>query len=267
MLIESGLGVHLGGRALLQDVGMALRAGELTAVVGPSGSGKTTLLRALGGDLAHQGRVNINGRDPRRSAPADLARQRAILAQDTQVAFAFCVAEVVAMGALAQPPVAQAVLTARIEHLLEQVGLSGMGARRMHNLSGGERQRVHLARVLLQAGWPIAPNRPSEVPFWLLLDEPVSSLDVAHQLAVMRLARAHADAGGGVLAVMHDLNLSAMFADRLVMMRAGRVLANGPPAHVFTSQMVRRVYGCDIPVCRAPERGPWMLVQAAGGAA
>ena len=255
MLRLEALSVMLGGRRILHDLDLTLAAGQLTSIVGPSGSGKSTLLRAITGEIPYRGSALLNGQEVARMAPAQLARARAVLPQDTQVSFAFTVAEVVAMGGFQGPPAAPH----RIEELLETVGLGGKGGRLVQSLSGGERQRVHLARVLLQAGAPIGP----EGPRWLFLDEPVSSLDIAHQLSVMRIARAFADQGGAVVAVMHDLNLAAMFSDQIAVLAAGRIIAQGRPEAVITAEMITTVYGCKIGVCEAPLKGPWLLVQTA----
>ncbi|MGA0541987.1 heme ABC transporter ATP-binding protein [Neotabrizicola sp. VNH66] len=256
MLSVRDLSVSLSGRQILSGISLEVAPGTLTAIVGPSGSGKSTLLRAVTGEAAYAGSARLNGQEVRTAGPERLAALRAVLPQETHVAFAFTAAEVVALGAHAGP----APTPRRIEELLALVGLSGMGHRLVQSLSGGERQRVHLARVLLQAGAPVGQDGPR----WLFLDEPVSSLDIAHQIAVMRIARAHADRGGAVVAVMHDLNLSAMFADRIAVLSQGRFVTSGPPGEVLTGAMIERVYGCRIPVCTAPERGPWVLVQAAG---
>lgn len=258
MLILNDLHVSLSGQPILAGIGLTIAPGTLTAIVGPSGSGKSTLLRAIAGEIGYAGSALLNGHQVRDTAPGVLAGFRAVLPQDSHVAFAFTAAEVVALGAHGGP----APAPARVEALLARVGLSGMADRLVNTLSGGERQRVHLARVLLQAGPPAGPGGPH----WLFLDEPVSSLDIAQQLAVMRIARAHADGGGAVVAVMHDLNLSAMFADRIAVLSRGRVFAEGPPDAVLTGAMIQRVYGCHIPVCTLPDRGPWLLVQAVDGA-
>ncbi len=254
MLKIENLSVTLSGRAILSGLSLAASAATLTAIVGPSGSGKSTLLRAMTGEIGYRGSIRLNGDEVRDLSPGALAQRRAVLPQETRVAFAFTAGEVVALGA----PGGARAAPARIEALLARVGLAGMAGRLVQSLSGGERQRVHLARVLLQAETPGGAAGPR----WLFLDEPVSSLDIAQQLSVMRTARAHADRGGAVVAVMHDLNLSAMFADRIAVLSQGSFVADGPPAEVLTGAMIERVYGCHIPVCTAPARGPWVLVQA-----
>lgn len=256
MLEVKDLSVALSGRTILTGIGLSAQPGTVTAIVGPSGSGKSTLLRAITGEIGYTGTALLNGVEVQGAGPERLAALRAVLPQETQVAFAYTAAEVVALGAYH----GAAPTPRKINELLEVVGLSGMGGRLVQSLSGGERQRVHLARILLQAGEAKGPDGPR----WLFLDEPVASLDIAHQLTVMRIARAHADRGGAVVTIMHDLNLSAMFADRISVMSAGRMVAEGAPDQVLTGDMIHQVYGARIPVCTAPEKGPWVLVQAAG---
>jgi len=141
---------------------------------------------------------------------------------------------------------------------LEAVGLFAEAGRSCLSLSGGEQQRVHLARVLVQL-W----SQPEDgLARYLLLDEPTASLDLSHQFMVMKLARAHATAGGGVLAVMHDLNLAAMLADEIVALDNGRVAARGPPGQVITDRMLADVYGVSLRVGVAPP-GVFVLPQSA----
>jgi iron complex transport system ATP-binding protein len=251
MLEVDQLSVSLGRNPLLHGIDLSARPGTLTAIVGPNGSGKTTLLRALTGDLPYLGEARLNGRDIRISDPATMASLRSVLSQSTQLAFPFTVLEVVRLG-----------LPARNDALamqaLAEVGLAGFQGREMDTLSGGEQSRVHLARVLAQVWQPVGPDGAR----WLFLDEPVAALDIGHQLAVMRLARSYADAGGGVVAVMHDLNLSAMFADQMILLHSGRVLAQGRPDQVMTDDTLSRAYGCEVRVGRTPPSGPWVLPQA-----
>jgi iron complex transport system ATP-binding protein len=125
---------------------------------------------------------------------------------------------------------------------LERVDLAGFAGRLYQDLSGGEQQRVQLARVLCQVWHPVLDGQPR----YLLLDEPVSSLDVKHQILVMRIAREFADAGGGVVAILHDLNLAAMFADRILAMRAGTVAGYGEPDEVLTDERMSDVFDCTL---------------------
>lgn len=254
MLELLDVSVQLGRRCVLHDISLTARPGELLAICGANGAGKSTLLRAVLGELPATGLVRLNGHDIAKARPADLARMRAILAQDSEVAFGFTLGEVVGMGReagdfAARPDVDGLALAA--------VGLQGRETDDIRSLSGGERQRGHLARALAQVWEPVGPRGPR----WLMLDEPVASLDLGHQLQVMRLARGYADAGGGVVAIMHDLNLSARFADRMVFLVAGRMAAIGIPAEVMQQDLLEAAYGCRIALNRAPPEGPWLLPQ------
>jgi len=253
MLQAEHLTVHLSRRAVLHDISLTCAPGTLTAIVGPNGSGKTTLLRALTGDLPYAGIARLQGLDIAAASPADLAERRGVLAQSTGVAFPFSVLEIVRLG------LTNGGGDARARLALAEVGLAGFEGRMVQDLSGGEQARVHLARVLAQVWQPVTPQGPR----WLFLDEPVAALDIGQQLTVMRLARRFADGGGGVLAVMHDLNLSAMFADRLALIVAGRLHALGTPAEVLTDDHLTCAYGCPLRVNRAPASGPWIVPQAA----
>lgn len=241
------LSVLRGARTILHDLTFDLHPGEVTVLIGPNGSGKSTLLAALSGTLPYRGQVLLNGAEVARTSPPRLAQLRAVMAQSAEVGFAFTVAEVVTMGAALPAP--------RIADLLAEVGLAGFGPRSARALSGGEAQRLHLARALAQA-----EGKPA--PFWLMLDEPVSSLDLAHQVAVMDQARRFAAAGGGVLMVLHDLNLAVRGADRLVVLHKGKIHTDGPPHAVLTDAMVAQVYGVGLPVNSAPSDAPFLLVQA-----
>lgn len=260
MLEIRNLSVTLGHREVLRAVDVTARPGALTAIVGPNGSGKTTLLRAATGDIDYRGHARLNGTEIAGAAPWRMAAMRAVLAQATTLSFPFTAAEVVRLG---QSAGIGAGGPDRSLAALARVGLSGYGGRLYQELSGGEQQRVHLARVLTQVWEPLAHGAPR----WLFLDEPVSSLDIGHQLQIMRLARAFADAGGGVVAVMHDLNLTAMFADAVALLAEGRVVAAGAPAEVLTDAHLSKAYGCALRVGVAPMDAPFVLPQAAGARA
>ncbi|MGO7208285.1 ATP-binding cassette domain-containing protein, partial [Rhizobium ruizarguesonis] len=143
---------------------------------------------------------------------------------------------------------------------LASVDLTGFEGRFYQELSGGEQQRVQLARVLCQIAEPVVDGKPC----WLLLDEPVSSLDISHQLTIMTLARNFCERGGGVIAVMHDLNLTALFADRIVLMKSGRLAAAGSIADVLTNETMLSVFGCALRINQVPADGtPFVLAHSA----
>ncbi|MET4130487.1 iron complex transport system ATP-binding protein [Roseovarius sp. MBR-38] len=248
----------LGRTPVLSGVDLEARPGRVTAIVGPNGSGKTTLLRALTGEIEAAGRITLDDLPVGPRHAAALASRRAVLPQATRLAFPFTVIEVVRLGHLAGPHAAQQDLPSRA---LDRVGLGPLAHRFYQDLSGGEQQRAQLARVLAQVWQP----HGSDGANWLFLDEPVSSLDIGQQLAVMRIARDFAAGGGGVICVLHDLNLAAMFADAMVVLRQGCVAAQGVPAQVMTSDLLSAVYDCPLRVSIAPPGDvPFILPHAAG---
>lgn len=260
MLRITGLTVRLGRATILDGLDLAARPGEVTVILGPNGSGKSTLIRAVTGELPYAGSVSIAGEEVASARPWRLAALRGVMAQATPVAFPFTVAEVVRLGLDAGVSGGHDDIVAAA---LAEVGLADFARLPFHALSGGQQARAHLARVRAQI-W--APVTAEEGPRWLFLDEPVASLDIRHQLEVMEIMRRFAVAGGGVVAVMHDLNLSAMVADRMVLMAGGRIVAEGPPPAVMRDAALSQAYGCPIRVGVAPRGTAWILPQVAGGA-
>lgn len=243
--------VSLSGRQVVTNLSFEARPGELTAIIGPNGSGKTTTLRALSGERDYAGKIEFSGRDLKSMSPAEMALARGVLQQSVSLGFPFKVREILEMGIIAGDVHSRAEAERIMRAALDAVDLAGFENRVATALSGGEQARMHMARVLCQISSPVREGRAR----WLYLDEPVASLDVKHQLAIMTLARSFTRAGGGVIAVMHDLNLTAMFADRVVMMREGRAHAAGAPAEVFTESNLAEVYGCALAVERDPAGG------------
>lgn len=250
----SGLVVRLGGREVLAGVSLSARAGEVLALVGPNGAGKSTLLAALAADLpADEGVVRVFGR-PTADWPArELALRRAVLPQAAALSFPFVVEEVVRMG---RAPWAG---TAREDEddlaVREAMGATEVGefaSRPFSALSGGERARVALARILAQ-----------RTPL-LLLDEPTAALDLRHQELVLRLCRERAAAGDAVVVVLHDLGLAAAYADRVAVLRGGGIAAEGPPAGVFTGDLLTEVYRQPVEVFPHPRTGAPLVAPVRG---
>ena len=261
MIHAQDITVDISGRRILEGVDLTASPGQLTAIIGPNGSGKTTLMKALCRDYAYEGHITINGRDLQSLTPVQAASLRAVLPQQSALPFPFTVREVVALGLTAgRPGTSLAALKRLPDEALARVDLDGFAGRFYGELSGGEQQRVQLARVLCQVWVPVLDG----VPRYLFLDEPVSSLDIKHQLMIMDVARAFADAGGGVIAILHDLNLAAMYADAILALRSGRVAGFGTPADVLTDALLVDVFDCRMQVSRAPAPGmPFVLPQSA----
>ena len=234
------------GRArLLDTVNITAKAGEVTAICGPNGAGKSTALACFSGAITpNTGEARFDGAPLSSLSAKDLAKRRAVLAQNAVLSFPFAAHEVVAMGRAPHEGlhplvhetqvIADAMRAADVLHLADRNYLT---------LSGGERQRVQLARCLAQV-WEANPEGR---PRWLLLDEPTSALDLKHQIALMRLAERFAEEGWGVIAVLHDLRLVRDHADTVYLLRSGRVAAWGPVEDVLSPDRVQEVFELDAP--------------------
>ncbi|RUW49775.1 MULTISPECIES: heme ABC transporter ATP-binding protein [unclassified Mesorhizobium] len=261
MIEARDVSVAIGKKRIVANVDFEVRPGEISAIVGPNGSGKTTFLKAMSGDLVHTGRILINGRELSTMKPVEAATVRAVLPQATTLSFPFTVREIVRLGLVGGR---SGVLPGEDERLperaLARVDLDGFAGRFYQELSGGEQQRVQLARVLCQVWAPVLYG----VPRYLFLDEPVSSLDIKHQLIIMNIARDFARRGGGVVAILHDLNLTAMFADRIFVMHRGRLAAAGSPRDVLSDDLIEKVFDCRLKVGVLPAGNmPFVLPQSA----
>lgn len=253
------LHIKQGGKVILEGVNLRVSPGKVTALVGPSGAGKSTLLRALAGEIRPSGgRLGIGPHELREIPIGKMAKIRAVLPQDSSLNFPFKALDVVLMGraphnsGIERPEdieiARRAMSYSRISHLEE---------RDFETLSGGERQRVHFARALAQI-WP----NGSQVPMYLLLDEPTAHLDMAFAQALMRCAAQLTTSNLGVLGVFHDLNLAAQYADHVVILRDGRLLAEGSPADVFQPDMLRQAFGWEAIIIQHPTTGKPVVLSA-----
>lgn len=247
VLEVEGLKVERQKRELISHFELSLRPGEFVALVGPSGAGKSTILNVLSGEArATSGEVRLLGRDLRQWRPRELAHHRAVLPQSSALSFPFPVLDVVTLGRA--PYGTQTTPRDRCiaEKCLQMAGIGHLKDRDYAVLSGGERQRVHFARILSQ----IEPDR--EDPRLLLLDEPTSSLDVAHGWSILDVARRLTLRGVAVFCVLHDLNLAARFADRVLILKEGSLLAMGSPREVFTPPLLAQAFGVTAEVIDGP---------------
>ncbi|MGS4990362.1 heme ABC transporter ATP-binding protein [Roseibium sp. RP-7] len=255
-LVVEQVSVSAGKTRIVQDLSFHAKAGEVLAIIGPSGSGKTTLMKAMTGELPYSGGITLAGLEVGGLSPEVLAAMRGVLPQASRISFPLNVAEVVGLG-LTSSRRERSFRARRIAEALAKVGLSGFEGRSYQELSGGEQQRVQLARVLCQVWDPL----PQEgLPHWLFLDEPVSSLDIKHQVQIMQLAADYAKRGGGVVAVMHDLNLTAAFADRVLVMQGGRRLAFGARDEVMQAELLSKAYDFPLEILTRPGGGRPVIV-------
>lgn len=248
--------VHLsyGSRRVLQSIDLRARPGRLLALIGPNGAGKSSLLSLLAGlRRPSLGEVRLDGCALIDWSNHELAQRRAMLSQKVQLGFAFRVEEVVMLGRSAQGCATPRDADLRIvEAVMQATRTTHLGGRNYLELSGGEQQRVQLARVLAQV-WDCR-----RVPAWLLLDEPEAGLDIAHQHDLLQQAQALAHQGFGVVAVLHDLNLAARYADEVALLAQGRLLRHGDPTQVLDADVLSRVYG--LPLRRTLDAdGRWII--------
>ncbi len=245
ILIAHDAGLEIDETYLCRNVSASFSAGELVAIVGPNGAGKSSLLALLTGDVEpSEGWVRMDDRPLAEFAPIELARARAMLTQSNSVAFSFTVEEVVAMGRYPWQGKKESVEDETvIKSVMAACEVAHLDTRRITKLSGGELARVALARVLAQAT-PV-----------ILLDEPTAALDVKHQELVMQILRERVAEGALVIVVMHDLEAAASIASRVILMCDGRVVADGSPMEVLSSDVLSDVYDHPIEVRVDAETG------------
>ena len=237
--------VRIEGKLLLQTDALQFAAGAVTAIVGPNGAGKSTLMSVLTGQRTPTtGCVRLEGNNLFAWPSAELARIRASVAQQTEVAFNFTAREVVELGRYPHHRQPHAIEAAIAQQAMQTTATQHLGHRTYESLSGGEKARIQLARALAQVWAPITFKSGATPARWLLLDEPTSALDLQFQHRMLRLAAEWAHQHGlGVVAVLHDLNLALRYADRCVLLDAGRLVATGPTAEVLTPACIDQVWG------------------------
>ena len=266
----AGVRAGYGGQSVLHEAGFTLHAGECAALLGPNGSGKTTLLRTLSGVLAPQaGAIEIQGRPLATLKPRERARMVAVVPQRGQLPQGLTARQMVLLGRFAHLSWLGAYGRedyAAADRALEETGAAPLAHRRLTELSGGELQRVLLARALAQ-----------ESPL-LLLDELAAGLDWARMVDLFNLLERRRAAGACVFMAVHDCNLAALYATRLMGLRDGNLVFDGPVAKVFTEENLGALY--NIPICVLPHprwglpqallasaKGPWSGEKSAAPAA
>lgn len=251
--LHAGYASHV----VLRGVDLRVERGELLAVIGPNGCGKTTLLRVISGVHApERGDVLVDGEPLSATSANALARRIAVVAQGGALPERFTSFEVVLMGRTPHLRLLQSESARDIDVVrdaMERAGCWDLRARYAEELSGGERQRVVIARALAQQ------------PELMLLDEPTSHLDMAHQVATFRLMRELcSEQHLAVVAVVHDLTLAAMFADRIALLSEGHIVADGTPEDVLSAPAIAQAYGVAVRVLRHPATGRPIIVPDVG---
>lgn len=241
------------GVRVISEIHFSISSGTFLVVLGRNGAGKSSLLHALSGELRlTNGEVVFDGVDVQRWTPAALARRRSFFAQQTDCRLPFFAEEIVHLGADAAGE-RDSAARASVAAALAEAGVEHLANRSMQQLSGGEQQRVHWARVLAQVN-----GRPQG--HCLFLDEPTSSLDIAHQHELLSQARELARKGATIIAVLHDLNLASRYADALMLLHKTRLHRIGPPADVLTSEHLNEVFGVQAHVSPHPLDGSPLVI-------
>ena len=259
MTLEAwSLRISAGDTLIIDGVDCSAPSGALTALVGPNGAGKSTLLRALAAvHRPQEGTVSFDDVDLLGMPRRERARTVALVEQDAATETTLSVAAVVGLGRLPHQSLWRddpADATAIIADAISAVGLDGFADRDFSTLSGGERQRVMLARAIAQQ------------PSLLLLDEPTNHLDIGAQLAVLGLLHRLTDERMTVVAALHDLGLAATYAEHVIVLRDGRVVAAGPTGATLTPELIREVYGVEATVLQNPVTGrPVIAFSPLGG--
>lgn len=254
--------IHLaiGGKPVIRDVTLTVGEGVFQGLIGPNGSGKSTLLRVISGVLQPDSGVSrVGGQPVSAYPPKALARFLAVLPQEPLVAEGYTVREVIEMGRFPYQNWlggGDAVGQRRIEAIMERLSIGHLADRLLSDLSGGERQRVALGKTMAQE------------PQVLLLDEPTTFLDIGYQLQLMEYIKEwKRESGLTVLAVLHDLNLAALYCEHLVLLHEGRVAAAGTPAEILDASRIEQVYGTRPVVLPHPAMAvPQILLQPGAGA-
>ncbi|WP_334152928.1 ABC transporter ATP-binding protein [Microbacterium sp.] len=241
------------GRAISVDLDLTIERGSFVAIIGPNACGKSTLLRTIARLLpALSGAVLLDGRDIRTRGAKELARELGLLSQSAEAPDGMRVADLIARGRYPhrRPFSAWSADDEQaVRNAMERTSVVDLADRPVDELSGGQRQRVWLAMALAQE---------TEV---LLLDEPTTFLDITHQLDMLDLFRAiNQEQGATVVAVLHDLNQAARYADRIVAMRDGEIVGAGTPDEVLTPDVMRRVFDLECTVIADPETGTPLIV-------
>ena len=245
---------------VLHNINLSVKAGEMVGLLGPNGSGKTTLIKLASGVLKpNQGEIELDGSSLRQLSRKSIARSVAVVPQQFNIPFAFTAAEIVMLG---RTPFLRAFVEGSeidkqfVANALELVSISELKERRFDELSGGERQKVVLAMALAQQ------------PKLLLLDEPTLHLDITHQVEILELVRRlNVERGLTVMAAIHDLNLAALYFDRLILLKDGRVSADGSPAQVLTEDRIKEVFSASVRVEPHPVTGvPHIIIMPKGSA-
>ncbi len=243
-LVLKNINVTLGGKAILQDISLAVTKGEFVGIIGPNGSGKSTLLRTIYRIIKpSSGAILLDGQNIKQVKLSESAKKMGVVGQFNAVNFDFTVFDMVMMGRTPHKSLLGSDTAVDYEIAMEAIKKTGMEKhvhRSFSTLSGGEKQRIILARALAQQ------------PQLLVLDEPTNHLDIKYQLQILSIVKS---LGIGVLAALHDLSLAAMYCSKLYVLKEGNVIASGVPNKILTPELVRAIYEIECDIYENPATG------------
>ncbi|MEO6883539.1 MAG: heme ABC transporter ATP-binding protein [Bacteroidia bacterium] len=239
MLSLKNISYEISKTPLLKNIFLEFQAGEFITIMGPNGAGKSTLLKVMAASIfPSTGEILMNDKSLNKFPKTELAKMRAVLSQHYEISFPITVEEIVLMG---RYPYYDTIVTAKDKkicaEMLEKMGVQNLSERDYNTLSGGEMQKVQMARILAQL------ENEEYASKILFLDEPVSSLDINYQHFILKIAQSLAKKNILVIAVLHDINLASQYADKIVMMKNGEIVANGKPATIITPELLFSTYG------------------------
>jgi iron complex transport system ATP-binding protein len=251
MIEAHNISLSINGHQLLNQVSMQLRPGCFSAVLGKNGAGKSTFLKTLTGELKPDaGEIRLDGQPLSAWPLQELARRRAVMMQQLQLSFGFTAFEVVMLGRMPHSNGFESAGDREIvRECMQQAGVGHLEQRSFPTLSGGEKQRVQFARMLAQLWNHVQAKKPCI----LLLDEPLASLDLAHQHAMMRLVHRLSRKNVAVMMILHDLNLAAQYADEINIMKDGRSFALGTPQEIFKADIIHEAFDCPVHIMQHPQ--------------
>lgn len=258
MILADDISLTIGTRALLDHITLAIKPACFTALLGNNGAGKSTLISVLSGERKpSRGSVSYDDRPIAGLTPRTLAQQRAVMLQSTKLDFPMRVADVVALGRLPYIGTSEALNDAcAIAHSRDAAQIKPLWQQPFTTLSGGEAQRVQFARALAQV-WSPAPSAPSR---FLFLDEPTSAMDLRQRRHVLQAVRDLTRSGMGVIAILHDLNLAMQYADEVILLRAGRLLAHGAVDAVMTAPHLSDCFETPVEILTRSDQSSLVLV-------
>lgn len=265
MLHIKNISLSLGKMPILKNISFEASAGELCVIMGANGAGKSTLLNVIAGEYpAYKGEVSIAGQELRNISIAQQATTRAVLSQHVVLNQAFSVQDVAAMGRYVYSRQLNSLDRDIVKCALKTMQVYDLRDRAYPTLSGGQKQRVHMARVLAQL---LEAPGLQEIDYtgkkMLLLDEPVTGMDILHEQLSLQLATTLASAGVLVVAVLHDFQLAAAFAHRILLLKAGALYTQGTVDEVLTAEHIKNSFGVDVAVLSHPKCNYPLVVSAA----